>query len=61
MDVIASTAFGIQIDVQSTTDHPMVDHAGTFFGIPRKKTFWYKLRGGLGFIVICKYWLKIHS
>jgi len=38
MDVIASTAFGLDLDVQSTTDHPFVKHAGTFLGIPQNNT-----------------------
>ncbi|XP_067941636.1 cytochrome P450 3A16-like [Watersipora subatra] len=43
MDVIASTAFGMDVDAQSTLNHPFVQHAGTFFGIPRKTTFFTKL------------------
>ena len=38
MDVIARTAFGIDIDTQSTTDHPFISHAEAFFGVPRKRS-----------------------
>jgi len=34
MDVIASTAFGLDLDVQETTDHEFIIHAKKFFGIP---------------------------
>jgi len=34
MDVIASTAFGIDVDIQETTDHEFIYHAKKFFGIP---------------------------
>ncbi|KAF6035233.1 CYP3A131 [Bugula neritina] len=34
MDVIASTAFGLDLDVQETTDHEFIYHAKKFFGLP---------------------------
>lgn len=48
MDVIASTAFGIDIDTQSSTDHPFVTNARPFFGVSRKRSKRKQL-----FIVIC--------
>ncbi|XP_067946118.1 cytochrome P450 3A11-like [Watersipora subatra] len=38
MDVIARTAFGMEIDVQGSTNHPFVQHARTFFGIPNTRS-----------------------
>ena len=38
MDVIAQAAFGMDIDAQSTTNHPFTSHAKTFFAIPRKRS-----------------------
>ena len=38
MDVIAQTAFGVDVDAQNSTNHPLINHAKTFFGIPRKRS-----------------------
>lgn len=35
MDVISRTAFGLDMGVQDVTNHMFVQHAATFFGIPR--------------------------
>ena len=48
MDVIASTVFGMDIDAQKTTNHPFVNHAKTFFGIPYKRS-----QAMLTFIIMC--------
>ena len=53
MDVIASTAFGIDLDTQSTTNHPFVENAGIFFAIPRKGSLYSKLRLKMLPIVLC--------
>lgn len=55
MDVIASTAFGLDLDTQSKTNHPFVGHAGTIFGIQRDKSIVGKLKGFLGILVLRKY------
>ena len=55
MDVIASTAFGMDMDTQSTLDHPFIKHAGTFFGIPKKNTWITKLKQGLILLAMCKF------
>ena len=49
MDVIGKTAFGFDIGVQSSTDHPFISHAGTFFGTPRKRS-----RRMLQFVIACQ-------
>ncbi|XP_067940091.1 cytochrome P450 3A24-like [Watersipora subatra] len=38
MDVIASTAFGMDVDAQGSADHPFLQHAKPFFGIPNKRS-----------------------
>ncbi|KAF6023224.1 hypothetical protein EB796_018456 [Bugula neritina] len=45
MDVIASTVFGLDVDSQSKTDHPFVEHASTLLGASKKPK---------GFFAICK-------
>ena len=52
MDVIASTAFGMDIDAQSSTNHPFINHARTFFGIPNKRS---KFLQSFIFMSICKF------
>lgn len=54
MDVIASAAFGMDIDAQTSLDHPFVKHAGTFFGIPRNITWYSKLQQIVKLFVISK-------
>ena len=36
MDVIASTAFGVDLNTQSDLDNDFVKNAGVFFMLPRK-------------------------
>ena len=55
MDVIASTAFGMDMDTQSTLDHPFIQHAGTFFGIPRNPTWWKKIKQTVGILAASKF------
>ena len=55
MDVIASTAFGLDIDTQSRLDHPFIKHAGTFFGIPRKVTWATKFKQATLIVAIREY------
>ncbi|XP_067946326.1 cytochrome P450 3A8-like [Watersipora subatra] len=45
MNVIASTAFGMDIDTHTTTEHPFVEHARRIMGIKRATTLMAKLRG----------------
>ena len=59
MDVIASTAFGMDMDTQSTLDHPFIQHAGTFFGIPRNPTWWKKIQQTASILAACKIKLKV--
>ena len=54
MDVIASTAFGMDMDTQSTLDHPFIKHAGTFLGIPREKTWISKFKQAFVIFAMCK-------
>jgi len=54
MDVIAKTAFGIDLDLQSHIDHEFVQNAGTFFSIPRKGHFGDVLRTIGTVLTMCK-------
>lgn len=53
MDVIAQTAFGLELDIQSSTKNTFVAHAGTFMGISRKTTIWAKFKQSITFAVFC--------
>ena len=55
MDVIASTAFGMDMDTQSTLDHPFIKHAGTFFGIPRNPTWLSQLKQAVTIFAMRKF------
>ena len=55
MDAIASTAFGMDIDAQSKLDHPFIQHAGTFFGLPRKQTRWTRIKQTATILSACKF------
>ena len=55
MDVIASTGFGIDLDTQSTTNHPFVENAGLLFGIPRKDSRYSKIRSTVVMLTLCKF------
>ena len=54
MDVIASTAFGMDMDTQSCLDHPFIKHAVTFLGIPREKTWISKFKQAFVIFAMCK-------
>lgn len=54
MNVIASTAFGMDIDTHTTTEHPFVEHARRIMGIKRATTLMAKLRGLIMMISLCK-------
>ena len=60
MDVIASIAFGMDINAQSSTNHPFIRHAKTFFGIPNKRS-----KAMLNFIIMtvgkCYYYIPIYG
>jgi len=55
MDVIASTAFGVDLDTQSDLDHEFVQNAGAFFGTPRTGYWFDKYRGFISFFLFRKY------
>ncbi|XP_067940619.1 cytochrome P450 3A6-like [Watersipora subatra] len=38
MDVIARTAFGMDVDAQGSANHPFLQHTKPFFGIPNKRS-----------------------
>jgi len=42
MDVIASTAFGVDVDASSNLDHPFVYHSKPFFGLTKSDNFFKK-------------------
>ncbi|KAF6035234.1 CYP3A4 [Bugula neritina] len=52
MDVIASTAFGLDIDSQERTDHPFIYHAKSFFFRPKDDRFSSKLSSFLGIVIL---------
>jgi len=55
MDVIASTAFGIDVDVQETTDHEFIYHAKKFFGIPTDDRIITRIKSFFNILSSCKY------
>ena len=61
MDVIARTAFGMDIDAQSQLDHPFIKHAGTFFGLPKDNNWMSKLKQAFVIIAISKYSTYVHA
>jgi len=54
MDVIASTAFGLDVDVQETTDHEFIYHAKKFFGIPVDDRIITRIKSFFNILNICK-------
>lgn len=54
MDVIARTAFGLDMGTQENTDHPFIAHAATFFGTPRNKTIFTQFRLMIDVLVVSK-------
>jgi len=55
MDVIASTAFGVDLDTQSDVDHEFVQNAGVFLGVPRKAYPWDNYRSFVSIFLIREY------
>lgn len=54
MEVIASTAFGMDVDAQTTTDHPFVVNAGIIMGVAKLKTLKEKIKRLFLFTSLCK-------
>ena len=54
MDVIATTVFGMDIDTQSTTDHPFLVNASKIMSVNKLTTFREKAKRFLTFTSICK-------
>jgi len=54
MDVIASTAFGLEMDVQETTDHKFIYHAKKFFGFPTDDRIITRIKSALNLLIVCK-------
>jgi len=54
MDVIANTAFGVDLDTQSDLDNDFVKNAGVFFGVPRKGYRFDRIRAMLNLVLVCK-------
>jgi len=42
IDVIASTAFGVDVDASSNSDHPFVYHSKPFFGLAKSEQSFIK-------------------
>jgi len=55
MDVIASTAFGLDLDVQETTDHEFIYHAKKFFGLPTDDRIITRIKSFFNILSSCKY------
>jgi len=54
-DVIAITAFGIDVDAQKCKDHPFLGHAESMLGIPRSKGLMYSLKRARNAMILCRY------
>ncbi|KAF6029386.1 CYP3A4 [Bugula neritina] len=52
MDVIASTAFGLEMDVQETTDHKFIYHAKKFFGFPTDDRIITRIKSALNLLIV---------
>ena len=57
MDVIASTAFGMDIDSQSVVDHPFVENAARIMGVKKTLTFVDKLKKLIQLLMLCKFYM----
>lgn len=54
-DVIAITAFGMDVDAQNCKDHPFIGHAESMLGIPRSKGLMYSLKRARNAMILCRY------
>lgn len=52
MEVIASTAFGLDIDAQKSTAHPFVVHASRIMGSQEYMSGWAQFKMLLVYIII---------
>jgi len=55
MDVISSTAFGIQIDSQKDPNHPMLINANKMMNLNSASGLYQKIKSGLRIAYFCTY------